>query len=113
MKAAIEGLATAHAAGVRIGHGSDLEGILHPYQSREFLHKAEVMTPHEVIVAATATNAEIIGMKGQLGCIAPGALADLRPAALSRSQARRAHGRSPARLALTQRTARIYKHDPI
>jgi imidazolonepropionase-like amidohydrolase len=35
------------------------------------------MTPHEVIVAATATNAEMIGMKGQLGCIAPGALADL------------------------------------
>jgi hypothetical protein len=47
IKAAVEGLATAYAASVRIGHGSDLEGILHTYQSREFLHKAAVMKPHE------------------------------------------------------------------
>jgi imidazolonepropionase-like amidohydrolase len=77
MKSAVSGLDTARSAGVRIGHGSDLEGILHPYQSREFLLKAQVMTPHEVIVAATATNAEMMGRKGELGIIAVGALADL------------------------------------
>jgi imidazolonepropionase-like amidohydrolase len=77
MKSAVTGLDIARSAGVRIGHGSDLEGILHQYQSREFLLKSQVMTPHEIIVAATATNAEMMGMKGRLGTIAVGALADL------------------------------------
>jgi imidazolonepropionase-like amidohydrolase len=77
MKSAVTGLNNARSAGVRIGHGSDLEGILHQYQSREFLLKAQVMTPHEVIVSATATNAELIGRKGELGIIAENALADL------------------------------------
>jgi imidazolonepropionase-like amidohydrolase len=77
MKQAIAGLDIAYRAGVRIGHGTDLEGILHQYQSREFMLKAEVMKPHEVITAATATNAEIMGLKSQLGRVAPGMLADL------------------------------------
>jgi imidazolonepropionase-like amidohydrolase len=77
IKSAVTGLDIARSAGVRIGHGSDLEGILHQYQSREFLLKAQVMTPHEVIVAATATNAELMGRKGELGIIAENALADL------------------------------------
>ncbi len=77
MKSAVSGLDTARSAGVRIAHGSDLEGILHQYQSREFLLKAQVMTPHETIVAATATSAELIGRKGALGIIAENALADL------------------------------------
>lgn len=76
-KSAVTGLDVARSAGVRIGHGSDLEGILHPYQSDEFRLKAQVMTPIETIVAATATNAEIMDMKGRLGIIAPGALADM------------------------------------
>ena len=70
-------LEMAKVAGVRIGHGSDLEGILHPYQSHELLLKAEVLTPHEVITSATATNAELMGMAGKLGVIAEDALADL------------------------------------
>jgi imidazolonepropionase-like amidohydrolase len=77
MKSAVTGLDNARSAGVRIAHGSDLEGILHQYQSREFLLKAEVMTPHETIVSATATSAELIGRKGELGIIAENALADL------------------------------------
>jgi imidazolonepropionase-like amidohydrolase len=77
MKSAVTGLDAARSAGVRIGHGSDLEGILHQYQSREFLLKAQVMTPHEAIVSATATNADLIGHKGELGIIAENALADL------------------------------------
>jgi imidazolonepropionase-like amidohydrolase len=77
IEAAVAGLDTVHRAGVKIGHGSDLEGILHPYQSREFRLKAQVLTPHEAIVAATATNAEMMGQAGKLGIIAPGAYADL------------------------------------
>jgi imidazolonepropionase-like amidohydrolase len=77
IEAAVAGLDTVHRASVKIGHGSDLEGILHPYQSREFRLKAQVLTPHEAIVAATATNAEMMGQAGKLGIIAPGAYADL------------------------------------
>lgn len=76
-KLAVTGLDRVRSAGVKIGHGSDLEGILHQYQSREFALKAQVMTPWEVIVSATATNAELMGQKGRLGIVAPGALADL------------------------------------
>ena len=64
-------------AGVKIGHGSDLEGILHPTSRANSALKAQVMSPWEVIVAATATNAELMGQKGRLGIVAPGALADL------------------------------------
>ena len=77
IEAAVTGLDTAYRAGVKIGHGSDLEGILHPYQSREFRLKAQVLTPHEAIVAATRTNAEMMGQAGRLGMVAPGAFADL------------------------------------
>ncbi|MGE3968445.1 MAG: amidohydrolase family protein [Dongiaceae bacterium] len=77
IKAAVTGLDTVRRAGVKIGHGSDLEGILHPYQSRELRLKEQVLTRHEVIVAATATNAEMMGQAGKLGIVAPGAFADL------------------------------------
>ncbi|MFI4994948.1 MAG: amidohydrolase family protein [Hyphomicrobiales bacterium] len=77
LEAARTSLEVYKAAGVKMGHGSDLEGELHPYQSEEFRLKAEVLSPHEVIACATETNAEILGMAGKLGVIAAGALADL------------------------------------
>ncbi len=75
--AAITALELCKQAGVKIGHGSDLLGKMHEYQSFEFTLKAEVLTPHEVITSATLTNAELFNMSGQIGVIAPGALADL------------------------------------
>jgi imidazolonepropionase-like amidohydrolase len=63
--------------GVKIGHGSDLLGDLHVHQGREFALKGEVLTPAEVIAGATTINAEILGRAGELGVVAPGALADL------------------------------------
>ena len=77
LQASVAGLEIAKHAGVKIGHGGDLEGLLHTYQSREFLHKSEVLTPHEVIASATTTNAELLRMEGELGIIREGALADL------------------------------------
>lgn len=65
------------AAGVKIGHGSDLLGAMQEYQSLEFSIKGEVMTPHEVITCATATNAELFRLEGEIGVIASGAYADL------------------------------------
>ena len=63
--------------GVKLGFGTDLLGELHVHQSREFLIRSDVFTPMEIIQSATVTNAEIIRMDGELGVIAPGALADI------------------------------------
>ena len=64
-------------AGVKVGFGTDLLGILHREQSREFLLRAEVLSPLEVLRSATSVNAELLGRAGELGVIAPGAVADL------------------------------------
>ena len=64
-------------AGIKIGHGSDLLGPCHKYQSNEFSLKAEVLGNHGAIKAATMTNAEIFRMDGEIGVIAEGAKADL------------------------------------
>ena len=67
----------AHRAGVPIGFGTDLLGQTHHYQSMELRLRAEVMSPHEVIRSATSVNAALLNRSGELGVIAPGALADL------------------------------------
>jgi imidazolonepropionase-like amidohydrolase len=75
--AAVNALEICKQAGVKIGHGSDLLGAMHEYQSLEFSLKAQVLSPHEVITAATLTNAELFNMPGEIGVVAPGAYADL------------------------------------
>jgi imidazolonepropionase-like amidohydrolase len=65
------------SAGVEMGFGSDLLGILQPDQSREFLLRSEVLSPAEVIRSATITNARLLGREAELGIIRPGALADM------------------------------------
>jgi imidazolonepropionase-like amidohydrolase len=77
LKSGLAAIDICRSAGVKIGHGSDLEGILHQYHLREFALRAEVLTPREIVVSATAVNAEILQMSGRLGTIAPGAYADL------------------------------------
>ena len=77
LEASKVGLEVAKREGVKIAHGSDLEGLLHGYQSRELLHKSEVLTPFEVIESATVTSAELLRMEGELGIIKEDALADL------------------------------------
>jgi len=62
---------------VKIGYGTDLLGAMHKYQSREFVIRAEAMAPFEVIRSATLVNAELLNRPGELGVVAPGALADL------------------------------------
>lgn len=64
-------------AGVPMAYGSDLLGGLHHRQSDEFVIRGRVLPPIEVIRAATCVAAELLGMTGQIGCIAPGALADI------------------------------------
>lgn len=64
-------------AGVQMGFGTDLLGELHQYQSEEFAIRSEILSPLEIIKSATLVNAEIVNMSGQLGVIAPGAVADI------------------------------------
>jgi imidazolonepropionase-like amidohydrolase len=73
----LQGLRRAHDAGVRIGSGSDLLGDLPRYKTRELAIKASVLGAHEALVATTKTNAELIGLAGEVGTIEPGKRADL------------------------------------
>lgn len=70
-------LEIAKAAGVKMAYGTDLLGDLHRCQSDEFRIRGAVLSAAEVIRSATETGAELIGMAGRLGTIAPGAYADL------------------------------------
>ncbi|MEV8410748.1 amidohydrolase family protein [Streptomyces niveus] len=72
-----ESLAVAKQAGVGIGLGSDLVGPVQERRGRQLSLRAALETPMEALVAATRTNAEILGLSGQVGVIAPGAQADL------------------------------------
>lgn len=64
-------------AGVKLGFGTDLLGPLHEHQRDEFRLRHEGgESGFEILHSATAVNAEILGMEGLLGTIAPGAHAD-------------------------------------
>ncbi|MBM3555460.1 MAG: amidohydrolase family protein [Alphaproteobacteria bacterium] len=74
---ALKSLEICKRAGVEVGFGTDLLGPLQVEQSREFIHRAEVLSPLEIIRQATTIAAKILRMEGRLGIIEPGALADL------------------------------------
>jgi len=77
LDAGLSSIEHCKAAGVKMGYGSDLLGELQVDQSRELSILADVLTPHEIIVSATATNAELFQREGEIGIISAGALADL------------------------------------
>ena len=74
---ALKSLEICKKAGVKVGYGSDLLGPLQIEQSREFLFRAEVLKPLEIIRQATVVGAEILRQEGKLGIVEPGAFADL------------------------------------
>jgi imidazolonepropionase-like amidohydrolase len=74
---ALGGMESMRRAGVRIGFGTDLLGSAHVHQCREFSIRSEVFTPLEILRQATSVNAELLMQKDRLGCIKPGAHADL------------------------------------
>ena len=76
-EAGLGSLEILHGAGVKIGFGTDLLGPMHRHQSREFVIRAEVMSPFDIIRSATAVNAELLNRAGELGVVASGARADL------------------------------------
>jgi len=74
---AIAGLAVMKKAGVKMGFGTDLMGQTHTRQGTEFSLRRQALEPFDILYSATAINAEIHNMQGQLGVVASGALADL------------------------------------
>src|SRR6201995_3515036 len=63
--------------GIPVAYGTDLLGQLQVAQSEEFTLRAEVLSPAEIIRSATTIGAQIVRMEGKLGCLKPGAFADL------------------------------------
>lgn len=74
---AIAGLAVMKKAGVKMGFGTDLLGITHTRQGSEFALRREALPAFDILHSATAVNAEILDMQGQIGVVAPQAYADL------------------------------------
>ena len=76
-EAGVASLEILRGAGVRMGFGTDLLGAMHEDQLTEFEIRARVLPSVEVLRQATSGNAELLGRPGELGTVAPGALADL------------------------------------
>ena len=72
----LRSLEICKAAGVKMGFGTDIIGN-QAMHAQEFLLRAEVLPTHEIIASATSVGAEVLRREGQLGVIAPGAVADL------------------------------------
>lgn len=70
-------LKIARSAGVRIGLGSDLLGEAQAHQAGELRIRARVEDPFDLLRSATIVNAELFGLAGEVGTLAPGAHADL------------------------------------
>ncbi len=75
--AGLRSLEVMRAAGLPMAFGTDLLGDMHRRQSEEFAIRAQVLPVHEVIRSATLDAARLLRMEGRIGCIAPGAHADL------------------------------------
>jgi imidazolonepropionase-like amidohydrolase len=77
LDAGLNALELAHRAGLPIVYGTDLLGGMHRRQLTEFTLRAQVQPPADVIRSATTVAAELLGMTGEVGVVAPGARADL------------------------------------
>ncbi len=67
LEGALRSLEICKKAGVKVGYGTDLLGALQVDQSLEFIHRAKVLKPIEIIRQATTIGAEILRMDGKLG----------------------------------------------
>jgi imidazolonepropionase-like amidohydrolase len=77
LDAGLHALELAHRGGVKIVYGTDLLGDMHYRQLTEFALRAQVQPPADILRSATTTAAELLGLAGRIGTIAPGAAADL------------------------------------
>ena len=75
--AGLRSLEVMREAGLPMAFGTDLLGEMHRRQSEEFAIRAQVLPVHEVIRSATLDAARLLRLEGRIGCIAPGAHADM------------------------------------
>jgi imidazolonepropionase-like amidohydrolase len=74
---ALAGMERMRQANVKVGFGTDLLGVTYVRECTEFTLRRDVFSPLEILRQCTSVNAEMMQLAGQLGCIAPGAHADL------------------------------------
>jgi len=74
---AMTGLEKMKRAGVKLAYGTDLLGSTYVRQCQEFALRKEIFTPLELLRQATSVGAELMMMEGKIGCIKPGAYADI------------------------------------
>ncbi len=75
--AGLHSLEVMRDAGLAMAFGTDLLGDMHRRQSEEFTIRAQVLEPMEVIRSTTCHAAMLLRMEGRIGCVAPGAYADI------------------------------------
>ncbi|HEY6447234.1 MAG TPA: amidohydrolase family protein [Acidobacteriaceae bacterium] len=76
-RSGLESLSILRDAGVTVAYGTDLLGPTHVRQNEEFAIRSRVLPPRDILASATTIGAQLIGMEGRLGTLAPGAVADL------------------------------------
>ncbi len=57
--------------------GTDLLGEMHRHQSEEFVIRGRVLPAIDIIRSATLVGAQLVKQEGKLGCLKPGAHADI------------------------------------
>jgi imidazolonepropionase-like amidohydrolase len=77
IEGALKSLEICKRHGIPLAYGTDLLGQLQVAQSEEFILRAQVLSPAEIIRSATIVGAQVVRMEGKLGCLKPGAFADL------------------------------------
>jgi imidazolonepropionase-like amidohydrolase len=77
IEGALKSLEICKRHGIPVAYGTDLLGQLQVAQSEEFSLRAQVLSPAEIIRSATTVGAQIVRMEGKLGCLKPGAFADI------------------------------------
>lgn len=75
--AGMQSLERMAAAGLTMAFGTDLLAEMHRRQSEEFTIRGRVLPAMEVIRSTTLHAARLLRQEGRIGCVAPGALADL------------------------------------
>jgi imidazolonepropionase-like amidohydrolase len=75
--AGLESLDRMRSAGLTMAFGTDLLGPMHRRQSEEFVIRGRVLPAAEVLRSATSHAAVLLRQEGRIGCVAPGAFADL------------------------------------
>jgi imidazolonepropionase-like amidohydrolase len=65
-------------AGVKLGMGSDAVFSMFGQNTRELAWMVKAgLTPEQALMTATTNAADLVGMKGRLGCLQPGCFADM------------------------------------